>query len=157
MTFDATAVTAVLDKVTSHASALGIFESVNSHEPKSAPGSGLRYAIWAQEIVPVGRASGLSMTSGRVTLNGRIYGNMLQKPEDDVDPQIMTAATVLIGAYSNDFDFGQEVDVRNVDLLGAFGAPLSAQAGYITINSSMYRVMTITVPVIINDMWTQGA
>jgi hypothetical protein len=153
MTFDANAVTALVASVTSHAQALGIFESVNAHEPKSAPGSGLRYAVWAQEIMPLGRASGLSMTSGRVTLQGRIYGNMLQKPEDDVDPQILTAATILIGAYTGDFDFGDTVQM--VDLLGAYGVSLNAQAGYITINSSMYRVMTITVPVIINDMWDQ--
>lgn len=154
MAFDQAAVSTLISNVVSHAMELGTFRSVNSHEPKSAPGSGLRYAVWADSIVPLGGASGLAMTSGEVVLNGRIYGNMLAKPEDEVDPRIITAVTTLIGAYSGDFDFGETV--RNVDLLGSFGPKLSAQAGYITIAGSMYRVMTITLPVIINDMWSQN-
>lgn len=155
MSFDSTAVNTLIDKVTSHAASLGLFRSVNSHEPKVAPGSGLRYAVWAQSIEPIGAASGLASTSGYVVVQGRIYGNMLQKPEDDVDPQIMGAATTLIGAYSGDFDFGETV--RNVDLLGMYGQKLGAQAGYITIGQTMYRVMTVTIPVVVNDMWDQVA
>ena len=154
MAFDQAAVLTLIDNVVSHAMQLGIFESVNSHEPKSAPGSGLRYAVWADAIMPIAAASGVASTSGKVVLNGRVYGNMLQKPEDDVDPQIITAVTTLIGAYSGDFDFGESV--RNVDLLGMYGQSLSAQAGYVTIGGAMYRVMTITVPIVINDMWSQN-
>lgn len=153
MAFDQRAVLSLIDKVTSHAMTLDVFDSVNSHEPKSPPGSGLLYAVWADAILPLAGASGLSATSGKVVLAGRIYGNMIAQPEDEIDPGVMTAATTLIGAYSGDFDFG--ATVRNVDLLGQFGDPLSAQAGYITLGKALYRVMTITVPVIINDMWDQ--
>lgn len=155
MAFDQAAVNTLIGNVTDHALRLGVFRSVNSHEPKSAPGSGLRYAVWADSIVPLAAGSGLSSTSGEVILMGRVYGNMMAKPEDETDPRIITAVTTLIGAYSGDFDFG--ATVRNVDLLGAYGPKLSAQAGYITIDSAMYRVMTITLPIVINDMWEQVA
>lgn len=153
--FDAAAVRTLVAKAESVALTTGQFRSVNFHEPKAAPGSGLRLAIWTQEIEPLAAASGLSATSGYVVLYARIYGNMLQKPEDEIDPRIMTAVTVLIGAYSADFTLGGTV--RNIDLLGQFGSKLGAQAGYITIGGSMYRVMTVTVPCVVNDMWTQVA
>lgn len=155
MAFDEAAVNALVDSVVSHAMTLGVFESVNFHEPKSPPGTGMRCAAWVQSIEPVPTASGLASTSGKVVMNVRVYGSMLSQPQDETDPAVLTAVTTLIGAYSADFDFG--ATVRNVDLLGSYGTPLSAQAGYVTIGGAMYRVMTITLPVVINDMWQQVA
>jgi hypothetical protein len=153
MSFDQAAVNTLVDKVVSIAMTLGIFRSVNSHEPKSAPGTGMRLAIWANTIEPIGLASGLDATSGYVVVNARAYGNMLAKPEDEIDPRIMTAMTTLMGAYSSDFTLGGTV--RNIDLLGEYGQKLTAQAGYVTIDSHMYRIMTLTIPCIVNDMWEQ--
>jgi hypothetical protein len=153
MSFNDAAVNALVDGVASIAMQTGKFRSVNTHEPKSAPGSGLRLAIWAQEISPIAAASGLASTSGYVVLNARAYGNMLAKPEDEIDPRLMSAATVLIGAYSADFTLGGLV--RNIDLLGMYGRKLGAQAGYVTIGGSMYRIMTVTVPCVMDDLWDQ--
>lgn len=153
MTFNQAAVNSLIDRVASMAGALGVFRSVNTHEPKSAPGTGLRLAIWAQSIEPVGLASGLASTSGYVVVNARAYGNMLAKPEDEIDPRIMTAMTTLMGAYSADFTLGGTV--RNIDLLGAYGQKLTAQAGYLTMDSHLYRIMTLTIPCVVNDMWVQ--
>lgn len=153
--FDQAAVLALVDKITSHAASLGIFRSVNSHEPKASPGSSLRYAVWADVIEPLGAASGLAATSGYVMMMGRITGNMLQKPEDEIDSRMLTAATTLIGAYSGDFDFG--ATVRAVDLLGMYGDKLGTKAGYITIGQGMYRCMDVRIPIIVNDMWSQVA
>lgn len=155
MAFDQAAVNTLFDRIVSHAMTLGIFETVNAHEPKSKPGSGLRCAIWVQSILPVGRASGLSATSGVVTLNARIYNSFLQQPLDGIDPDLLTATTTLLGAYSGDFDLGG--DVRNVDLLGMHGAPMGAQAGYLNIDNQVFRIMTITLPVVVNDLWAMEA
>ena len=153
MSFDQAAVLSLVDHAVSKAMTLGIFETVNLHEPKSPPGSGQRCAIWAQSIEPIGLASGLASTSGYVVLSARIYGNMLAEPQDEIDPAIMTAATTLLGAFSADFTMGGTV--RNIDLLGSYGQKLGAQAGYLTLGKGLYRIMTITVPCVINDMWQQ--
>jgi hypothetical protein len=153
--FNQASVAGLVSALSSIAQQTGIFRSVNFHEPKSAPGSGLRLAVWVQSIEPLPEASGAASTSGYVVCFARIYGNMLQKPEDDLDPHVMTAATVLIGAYSADFTLGGTV--RNSDLLGAYGQKLSALAGYVEIGGAMYRQMTVTVPAVINDMWEQVA
>lgn len=143
----------LFDKTVSHAASLGIFRSVNQHQPKGAPGTGLRYVVWVQSIEPIALASGLDATSGYVVLEGWILGNALEKPEDGLDPRILTAATTLLGAYTGDFNFG--ATVRNIDLLGMYGRKLEAQAGRVTIGSVTYRVMTVTIPIVVNDMWVQ--
>lgn len=151
--FDTAAVNNLVSAVESVSMATGLFRRVNFHEPKSAPGNGLTNAIWAQSIEPLGGASGLDVTSGYVVVTSRIYLNMLVKPEDDMDPALMSAATTLIGAYSADFTLGGTV--RNIDLLGEYGQSLRADAGYLQLNDGMYRIYSITIPCIVNDMWAQ--
>lgn len=143
---------ATLDAIQSHAMTLGLFERVNLHEPKNAPGNGLTVAMWFQNVAPV-RSSGLARTSARVEYSVRLYTNMLADPQDMIDPNLADAADVLINAYSGDFDLGETV--RNVDLLGQAGVPLSAEAGYLNQDGKNYRVITITLPLIVNDVWEQ--
>lgn len=144
----------ILNAVVSHAMASGLFERVNQHEPKNAPGHGLTCAAWVDSIEPV-RTSGLASTSGRLVLNVRLYTNMLAEPQDAIDPNLTAAVATLMGAYSGDFQLGG--NAREVDLLGGEGAPLSAKAGYMRQDGTEYRVFTITVPVIVNDLWEQVA
>lgn len=148
-------VTEILSQVESHALAAGYFDRVNTHEPKAAPGNGLTVAIWVDRIGPVPDNSGLTVTTGVLALMVRIYSNMLQEPQDAIDPNVTIAVDHLLGAYSGDFELGG--NVRNVDLLGQSGTPMSAQAGYIDIDHKLFRVMTITLPLIVNDQWSQGA
>jgi hypothetical protein len=79
---------------------------------------------------------------------------MLSEPQDAIDPEMLNAVDVLFTAYNGDFDLGGEV--RNIDLLGQFSNGLSAQAGYINVSGNNYRVMTITLPMVVNDAWSQA-
>jgi hypothetical protein len=156
MAFDETAVFTVFDKVVSYCMTTNRFDFVNQHEPKSTPGTGVSCSVWVQTIGPV-RTSGLAATSGLVVLQARIYMNFRSEPYDIIDPKVLAAAADIMGALSGDFNFGTAANVREVDLLGAYGPGLSAAAGYIEIDRQIFRVMTITVPIIINDMFTQTA
>lgn len=146
-------ISAVIDAVTSHAAASGFFDDVQGHEPKSAPGDGLTYAVFVSGIGPARTGNGLATTSARVELTGRIYKPFLSQPEDLIDPNVVNAADALFTAYSGDFELG--ANVRCIDLLGSDGTPLSARAGYQTVDKLVYRVLDITIPVLINDAWTQ--
>lgn len=139
--------------VVSHAAATGRFERVNSHQPSNAPGNGLTASVWMESLVPA-RSSGLASTSLRVTLNVRLYSNMLAEPEDQIDPKLMEAVDVLLAAYSGDFTLGGLA--MNVDLLGMSGEALSAQAGYMSQDNKLFRIVTITLPVILSDVWDQA-
>jgi hypothetical protein len=155
VSFDDAAVRSLFTQAQSHALTLGLFETVNSHEPKSAPGNGLWCAIWVQRLRPQGSMSGLSATSGVVDLMARIGASFIKQPEDSIDPNILTAASVLMKEYSGNFTLGGTI--RNVDLLGASGTALSAQAGYLQLGQRLYRVMDVSIPCVINDLWNQVA
>lgn len=145
-------IVAVLDAVVSHAMALGKFERVNAHEPKNAPGNGLTCAVWVDGVLPV-LSSGLISTSTVFRLNVRIFTNMLKEPQDMIDPEVMAAVDALFAAYIGDFTL--DGLIRNVDVRGQHGVPLSAQAGYINQDQTMLRVVTITLPLIVNDAWEE--
>jgi hypothetical protein len=143
----------ILDKVVSHALGLGVFEKVNTHEYKSAPGKGLFCEIWAETIAPA--RSGLDVTSAVLTLNVRVRSNMISEPQDAIDPAILDAVSLLMDAYTGDFQLGGAA--RNIDLLAGSTPGLRADAGYLNQDSAIFRIMTITVPIIVNDCWNQEA
>lgn len=155
MSFSQSAVNQLFSSVQSSLMTLGLFESVNAHEPKSAPQNGLNAALWVDSITPVGRASGIAATSGVVLFNIRIYSSTFALPYDNIDPSLTSAAMTVLNAYSGSFTFGETV--RDIDLLGMYGTPMGARAGYINLDNKMYRIFTITMPVVIDDLWEMEA
>jgi hypothetical protein len=145
----------ILSAVESHALASGHFVAVNGHEPKSPPTSGITAAVWVEQIGPARGGSGLDSTTARLALYVRLYSSLVQDPPDAIDPDLMTALDALMAAYSGDFELAGEV--RQVDLLGHYGDPLGARAGYLAEAGAEYRVMTIILPLIVNDLWNQEA
>lgn len=151
MTLDAATLT---DRIVSHAAGTGHFDQVNSHEPKNAPGNGLSCAVWFQRVEGIPAGSGLASTSALVVFNVRIQTNMLAEPQDRIDETVLAALDDLIDAYSGDFTLGG--NVRAVDLLGMSGTRLSAEAGYVNQDGTLYRAVVVTLPLIVNDVWSQA-
>jgi len=145
----------LIDTMISHCERTGWFDRVNTHEPKNAPGRGLTAAIWVERIDPVARVSGLAVTSVRFELFVRIYSNMLQEPADAIDPNISQASLDLMESISEGFRWEDEIFA--VDLAGAYGQALSGQSGYLQIDNKTFRVMTVRVPLILDDLWEQVA
>ncbi|MER7813798.1 hypothetical protein [Streptomyces sp. NPDC096153] len=143
----------ILDKIVSHAMATGLLEKVNGHEPDNAPPPGLTAAVWADQIEPV-RASGLDSVTTRLVFNVRLYSSLQVEPADAIDPALIDAVDTLCAAYVGDFTLGGLV--RDVDIFGTYGTPLSTRAGYLQQAGVMYRVMTISLPVVVNDLWSEA-
>jgi hypothetical protein len=147
-----------IEAMASHAMTTGYFDHANQHEPKSNPGMGLHCAIWVQSLQPATGWSGLNSTSTVLVVAVRIYSNMLQEPQDAIDPNMMEAVDTLLAAYSGDFTLGGLVSY--VDLLGQFGTALGGEAGYVQIGGgegSMHRVFTIMVPLVLDNSYSQVA
>jgi hypothetical protein len=151
---------AIVDALASHAMALGAFETVNGHEPEVAPGHGLTAAVWADYLGPAPSGSGLATTTGLLIMNVRAYSSMHAEPADAIDPNLLRAAWSLLAAYSGDFTLGivnEDGDPAAwVDLLGQTRTRLESRAGYLTQDAKTYRVMTMVVPIVIVDLWTQA-
>lgn len=149
--------TALMAELRSHAERLGVIEKTTGHEPKNAPGRGVRGAFWAVGFkAATGMHSGLASTSVVVIVNCRLSVPMSHQSADDIDPMIMAAADQLCGAYVEDFTLSGLANVRAIDVRAMAGVPLSCDFGYLEIDKIMFRVATIVLPVIYNDVWTES-
>jgi hypothetical protein len=148
-------VTSYLSAVESHAQALGLFETVLGHEPVSAPGSGLTYAVWVKRVTPIPRRSGLAAVSVRLELTGRVLMPADSEPLDGVDIAVTGAVDGLMNAYAGDFQLGGVV--AELDLLGEYGASLGAEYAYARFDTTTYRAATLVIPLILNDVWNEVA
>ena len=132
----------------------GLFEGVNLNEPKNAVGKGLRVAVYLDVIEPVPSMSGQNITSGRVVFVARVMLPMLTEPVGTIDQRIGHAAGRIMQELSGDIEL--QDNVMFVDLLGHTGTPLSAKGGYLTIDTTMFRIMDVTCPLVLSDIWAQG-
>jgi hypothetical protein len=137
-----------------HAQGVGNFERVAAHEFASAPGNGLSYGLWVSNAMPVPALSGLTTTTFLVTVTGRIYYPGTEA-SDGVDVQVMAGADALMAAYTGDFELGGLVE--QVDLMGAYGQqPLGVTFRWAEWNESLYRIATITLPLVVTDLYAQA-
>jgi hypothetical protein len=146
-------VQALVDAIASHALATGLFDRVMGYEPKRKPGNGLTAAIWMNNIAPIPKRSGLAVTTGLVVMNLRLYSGIRMEPPDAIDPNLSEACAAVIGRLNADFTL--DGLVSQVDLLGAYSTALQAPAGYINQDGEIFRVYTISIPCVIDDLWGQ--
>jgi len=146
--FDAAAATALFSALTSALKQLAAFQQVDVGEPVSPPGNRLYCSLMLGPVRPA--SSGLSATSGEVTFLIRIWSKAQQRPLEKIDPEILAAAAAVMGKLSGQFTLAGTV--RNINLMTMSGLP-----GWIEFEGEPYRVMEITVPIVINDMFSQSA
>lgn len=148
--FNQEAATALFSALQSYAQELALFENVDTHEPANAPGNRLYCSIVLGSIKADGNISGLGAASGIVTFTVRIWSSAMQRPLDSIDPEVLGAAMAYMGALAGGFTLGETI--RNIDIFG-----LSAQLAWADFQGKQYRLVEITVPAVINDLWTEVA
>jgi hypothetical protein len=146
-------IASILANVQGHAQKTGYFTNVLLHEPKNAPGPGLTCVVWADRIEPA--KSSVTSVSANLVLKIRLYTNMLAEPEDAIDASLIMAADALYTEYCGDFDLGSEA--RYIDVFGSEGTRMDCLFGYIEQDKTLFRFAVITLPIIINDVWTEAA
>ena len=152
-------IAAAQDRIETVARRIGRFDKVQTHEPKSAPGSGLTFACWLQMLRPVAVASGLDVTSMLVVFNASIYINMLSEPQDAIDVDVATVAAELAAEFHGGFTIADDRvpdGVRaELDLLARHGVPMETRAGYVNQDGKLLRVFVLTIPIIAYDVFDQ--
>lgn len=146
----------LIDEIVSYALGSGRFESINGHEPKNSPGTGVTGAVWMGPLMPI-KKSGLAATSYCLSLMFRVYMDFKSQPFDSIDPTVTSAIIDMMSYVTGDFSFQSLGFVRNVDLIGQpdVSDGLTAIPGYVEIDRVIYRIVTLTIPVVINDMFVQ--
>lgn len=147
----AAALSALLD----HAKQSGMYEVARATEFKSAPPKGLCFALWVQGLGPAPVGSGLATTAALLHATARIYLPMLTRPEADVELRVLAACDDYLGRLAANFTLGDTA--RNIDLLGEQGEPMRWTYGYLTIDSTMYRIADLEIYVVFSDAWDQHA
>jgi hypothetical protein len=147
--FTAAQATALFQAIQSYALELGIFQGVDLHDPWNAPGNRLFCSINLGTVRPVA-SSGLAAVSGQVNLVIRVWSSALQKPLDGIDPELLAAVSSLMGAFAGGFTLAGTV--RDIDLMA-----MSAQPAYVDFEGKPFRVVEISVGVVLNDMWAEVA
>lgn len=145
---------AIMAGITGPLLASGLFDRVSTHEPKTAPGTGLTAAVWLARIRPWPGGSGLASVTLRLEYNVRLYTSMLAEPQDEIDPELTWANVAVMALFSDDFDL--DGSIRNVDLEGESGEPLSSQAGYLNQDGKLMRVIDVLLPLIVNDVFDEN-
>lgn len=144
----------IFSALVTHAQELGIFEIVYQGEPKSAPTNGLTIALYVggagdQGFSVVAQRSGLASVSKRIVITARIHFPMLHEPTSEIESTILGATEQYIDSLVGDYMLGDTVDF--LDIFGAYGAAVSGLPGYITIDNKIFRVMSITLPVVLES------
>jgi hypothetical protein len=135
--------------------ALGAFDKVNGHEPKNAPGRGLTLSYWLDRVRPCTRGNGLASTSANVVWLARVQLPGTYDPADEVDPILGVSAGKLINAYAGNLTMGGAV-LPGIDLRGIEGVKLEGRYGYVTQEQKQFRMFDMTVPVLVNDVWSEA-
>jgi hypothetical protein len=147
----------IRDRLVSHALASGHFDTVNAQKPTSVPNTGVNAMVEFGRMKRArGRAgSGLSATSVLLVVTVSCYLSAEQQPADDIDPQAVAAADALLAAYVGDFELGGTV--RHIDVGASQGVELDAAAGWARVGGVDVRAVVVTVPMVVNDVWSEAA
>lgn len=142
----------ILDKVVSHAASLGVFDSVQAYESVSSPDNTVDCNIWLDTIFPI--PGGLDQTSVCMVFNVSILASLLSEPYEETDKKMIVALDALMAAYNGDFTLGDTI--RNVDILGQFTEGLRVTAEYARIDGTVYRAMSVSLPLLVDAVWEQN-
>ena len=148
---------AILDKINTRISSLGLFDVVMDHEPKSAPNTdGHVWALWVVSWKPVASKSGLADTAMQLTVQGRIYRSMLHQPEDEIDRDLVGCADAVLRECNADISFGISDEGVWTDLLGDTSEGVTAALGYVRMDTNkIFRMCDIVIPIILTSYYTQ--
>ena len=88
----------------------------------------------------------------------RLYRRAAFGQGDDagqVEAEMALAVSQISSNLIGEFDLG--ATMRAIDIAGQYGQAFNAQYGYVSIGTTMFRTVDITVPLIVDGSATQAA
>jgi hypothetical protein len=147
-----------LDNITSHISASGYVNDVQVGEPISVPDANDRIfvGVWmtSASVVEVT----LSTTVEIHITNVRLYKRAALGQGDDsgdVEKDLALAVSQISSDLIGEYDLGGSV--RNIDMAGQYSEGMTATWGYVQIAQTVFRMVDLVVPLIVDDSASQAA
>lgn len=134
--------------------ATGCFDGVAMSQGVVGPSTGMSAQIWA--VPPfklVKERSGLADVSVLLTFNARMLTPIGTPPADDLDLTLLAAWSAVMNSLVGGFTLNGEVE--QLDLLGSYSSGLESPPGYVEIAGTMYRCITMTLPLVLDSVWTE--
>lgn len=143
-------------KLQSHLRAMGnVYEAVigEPSQPFTPAGQTQRVAaaIWFVSWFPT---LTLATSVEGFVLNVRLHIDAFAQPLGDHELALVDTCNEFTTDLQQDYTLGGTV--REIDISGQFSPGMTAEAGRITLSTQMYRIIDITVPVVVNDVATQA-
>lgn len=132
-----------------------VYEAVIAEpsQPFTAPAQTKRVAaaVWFVSWLPT---LTLATSVEGFILNVRLHVDAFAKPQEEHELALTDTFSEFTTDIQQDYTLGGVV--REIDIAGQFTDGMSAEAGRITLSDKMYRIIDITVPVIVNDVATHA-
>ena len=147
-----------LDAIASHVARTGYAAQVQVGEPTSPPEAVDKLFV----AIYMNSASVVELTLGNTTelhpATVRLYRRAAFGQGDDagaVEAEMALAVSQVSSNLIGEFDLGETV--RAIDVGGTYGTPVTATWGYVSINNTMFRIVDLVIPLIVDDSATQAA
>lgn len=153
MSFAENEAIAIQKALATHIKALGGIERIQEHDPTNAPGKGITACLVAA-TGDTGPPTGLDRSALRLVWTVRFLMPP-GAPLGGVDPKLMGKAGGLVGRLAADLTLGGLV--RAITLRGEGGSPrVEWRFGWVEIGGTLYRLLDVNVPLIINDLFPEA-
>ena len=136
-----------IEAISSFLQAGGYIEKEGVGEPKSPPAEELSASVFMDSVGVVELTLGTTIEIH--TVNIRLYMKMLQEPTEQVEYKLAEVVSDIGSDLLGDYDLG--ATIRNVDAGGSKGSAMRAQWGYLDLGGTMFRVVDLFVPLLVDD------
>ena len=147
-------ITNTLNALNSHLRATGIVKHSQIGEYKSVPNTQeLFAALWMT-------SSRVAMTTlaDTIEVHGvtvRLYWGAFEQPIEDIEFKVAQAVSDIVNEWASDYTLGGTV--RNIDIGGELGTPLSMTWGYADVSGLIYRIVDMEISLIVDGSSTLAA
>ena len=140
-----------LEAMLSHIAEGGYVRSSQIGEPKAPPAAILSAALFMADSAVV--ATTLQDTIEVHTVTIRLHKKVeFTEPGDAAEFELANVSAEIASSFMGDFDL--DGTIRNVDVAGQYGQGLTSTWGYLDIGSTVFRVVDILVPMIVDGSTT---
>lgn len=143
----------VLAGIVSVCQKVGSIEQTIAGQGQNPPTAGIGATVWMMPGGTVAKRSGLNTVSIALVFNIRLTLSMQTQPPESIETGLLGAFSDLCNALASGFTLGGQVE--QVDLLGAYGERLRWDPGYVQYDGVTYRCVTLPVPVVLDDVWSE--